>query len=88
MYFLAGKWMNFEREKPIFLLLALLTSVLTELLSPTMLDMEGEKSVLVGESCWLESILGGRSLSIELRSAFKVVCVVLTNLGSKVSLPN
>lgn len=58
-YFLTGIWIRREREKPTFLppLPAdLWPSTGRELLSPTMLEAEGERSVLEeGDSAWLES---------------------------------
>lgn len=56
-YFLAGMRIRWAREKPSFLPpVPLCPSTGRELLRPTMLDTDGEKSVLeVGDSAWLES---------------------------------
>lgn len=83
-YFLAGMRIRREREKPSFFPpepAPLWPSTGRELLSPTMLDAEGEKSVLEeGDSAWLESgVLGWSSL---LSSTAIQVWLVLTSRDS------
>lgn len=84
-YLRAGIWMKRLREKPSVLPPELLwPSTGRELLSPTMLEKEGEKSVLEeGDSAWLE--LGVFSWSTLLSSTATHVRVVLTSWGSSAS---
>lgn len=81
-YFLAGMWIRWVREKPSFLPPALWPSTGRELLSPTMLETEGETSVpKEGDSAWLES--GVFTCSSLLSSTATQVWVVFTSCGSR-----
>lgn len=83
-YLLAGMRIRRVMENPNFLPpepVALWPSTGRELLSPTMLDIEGEKSVLEeGDSAWLES--GVLGWSPQLSSRATQVWAVPTSRGS------